>query len=159
MIPPLLQLASIGSDALILASSGALLLASQLLYMDITNPRLPPPPDNKSGHDFVPEGLVVSYYHGNDDDAENGRSKSKSNRCRRSRKSSRRRKSGKSTGASEFRLVFVGDSTIEGVGIQHHAETMGGQTALEFSKLVLWQIGSHRSRYTGRNGTTSRTTS
>jgi len=125
------QAASIGSDALILASSGALLLASQLLYMDITNPRLPPP--DKSGHDFVPEGLVASYHDNNADydDAENNeRSKSKMS----------------SDGTSEFRLVLVGDSPIEGIGNHHHAETMGGQTALEFSKALqrpvrYWSFG------------------
>ena len=122
-----IALIALGTLLVTLIAFGALLV-SQLFYMVLTDPHLPPP--DKSGHDFVPEGLVASY-HDNVDDAEN-EERSNSNRS--------------STSASEFRLVLLGDSTIEGVGIQYHAETMGGQTALAFSKMLqrpvrYWSFG------------------
>lgn len=62
------------------------------------------PPPDHSGHDFKKEGLLVSYDYDGD------------------------------LSSLEFRLVLLGDSPVEGIGNDHHAETLAGQTALQFSK-------------------------
>jgi lysophospholipase L1-like esterase len=98
---------SIGSNVL---GAAGLLLVSQALYIAITTPRLPSP-DN-SGHDFDEEGLIA-YYKDEEGEADSN-----------------------AKNAPEFRLVLLGDSPVEGIGNDSHAEALGGQTALEFSKLL-----------------------
>ncbi len=99
---------SIGSN--ILGAAG-LLLVCQALYIAIATPRLLPP-DN-SGHDFDEDGLVAYY---KDDEEESITESIDENE------------------SSEFRLVLVGDSPVEGIGNVSHAESLGGRTAMEFSK-------------------------
>lgn len=95
----------------LLAAAG-LIVTSQALYVAVTTPRLPPP--ENSGHDFEENGLTISY---NDEveDFQKGED-------------------------SEFRLLLLGDSPIEGIGNRTHEETLGGQTALAFSKLLGKQV-------------------
>jgi len=127
-------------------SSAVLLVATQALYVALTTPRLPPPPN--SGHDFEENGLLIRYttdetstttnvHHQKEEGERNGDD----------------RVSDGEDPDSEFCLVLVGDSPVEGIGNRKHFEALGGQTALAFSKVLRRSV-----RYWsyGKSGLTAR---
>lgn len=112
-------------------------LALQLAWVVLRTPRLPPPP--LSGEDFVRGGRVVGAEDIDDDASEDD--------------------VGTNGGEGEFRLVLVGDSPVEGIGNLHHDDTLGGQTARAFAKLLCRQTKEYDCvRYWcyGKSGLTAR---
>jgi len=111
--------------------AAGLVVAAQAVYVALNTPRLQPPPN--SGHDFEKDGLLIRYTSPTTNtDATNTDADSCTDSCTDTDTAS---SNFEEDAKSEFRLVLVGDSPIEGIGNKEHLETLGGQTALAFSKL------------------------
>lgn len=93
--------------------AAGIVLVSQLLYIRITTPRLPPPP--KSAHEFESDGLVVDWSLQNiEEETFIGEQNLKKR--------------------EELCIILLGDSPVEGIGNETHHDALGGQTALAFSR-------------------------
>jgi len=99
--------------------AASLVIAAQAVYVKLTTPRLLPPIN--AGHEFEEDGLLIRYTSA----AASGTASDKKDGS-----------SDNNVDSSEFILVLVGDSPVEGIGLNDHFETLGGQTALAFSKLL-----------------------
>lgn len=129
--------------------TASLLIATQALYVALTTPKLPPPPN--SGYDFDKEGLLIKYTNTTSDN-NNGMETTVSQEQQGEKEEANGGNTGESSD-SEFRLVLVGDSPVEGIGNKKHCEALGGQTALAFSNLLRRSV-----RYWsyGKSGLTAR---
>lgn len=94
--------------------AAGIVLVSQLLYVKITTPVLPPPP--KSAHEFERHGLVVDWstLQSNEEEVFVGEQHFQKR--------------------EELCIVLLGDSPVEGIGNDTHHVALGGQTALAFSR-------------------------
>ena len=165
MLPNVLvKLSRIVARASIPASLATIIMALlQTGYVIWNTPRLPPP--ERSGLEFVREGIVV-FNNGNNDDDNYGKLSSKlmngdcSISCKTNhdygctntktntttssitttnittRKQNAKTANENNAKRREFRLVLIGDSPVEGIGNAHHHHALGGRTAQAFAKLV-----------------------